>query len=454
MSDNLILKTDSYKFSHPYIFPDKMTYSHFYLESRGGDLPATLFFGLQYILKKHFSKPITMKDIEEAEKFAKLHGVPFCKEGWERIVKVHNGNLPIRVRAVPEGTLVPLHNVLMTVESTDEKLAWLPGHLEGLFVQIWYPMTVATRSHYVRKMIMEALNTSSDNPEEEIEFKHHSFGFRACSSVESSEIGGMAELLSTKGTDTIQGILGAMEYYGADVCGFSISASEHSTIISWKREGEVDAYRNMIKNLAKPGGIIACVSDSYDVFKACSHIWGEILKQDIIDSGATLVIRLDSGDPCTVIKDVLFLLEEKFGTQINSKGYKVLNNVRILQGDGININSIPKILKTVMDNGFSITNLALGQGGGSLQLINRDTFKFAMKASCVVVDEEIRDISKDPITDPGKRSKIGYLSLICKDGNYETVKGYHPDDVLEVVYENGELLIDDNFEEIRKRTNK
>lgn len=451
-TENLILKTDSYKFSHPFIFPQGMTYMHNYLESRGGDYPATIFFGMQYLLKKHFSKPITVEAVNEAEEFCKLHGVPFHKEGWMYIANELGGKLPIKINAVPEGTLVPLHNVLMTIESTDAKVAWLPGHVETLCMQLWYPITVATRSYYTRELILNSLRKTSDAPEQEIDFKHHSFGYRGVSSCESAGIGGAAELLFSKGTDTVAGILCAMEYYSSDMCGFSIPASEHSVITSFGKDNEEKAYETMLNQFGKPGAIFACVSDSYDIYGACEHIWGGSLKEKVIKSGATVVIRPDSGDPIEVVSRCLSILESKFGCTINSKGYKVLNNVRLIQGDGININTIKVILDRINSDGFSTTNIAFGQGGGSLQKLDRDSFKMAIKCSLIVVDNEDRDVFKSPITDTVKISKKGRLDLIStKPGELKTIRRdplLSKYSIMRTVYENGSILIDEKFDDI------
>lgn len=453
-NNNTILKADSYKFSHPWIFPSKMTYMHNYLESRGGDFPATVFFGLQYILKKHFSNPITMEDVNQAEDFCKLHGVPFHKAGWTYIANDLKGKLPIKIRAVPEGTLIPLHNVLMTIESTDPKVFWLPGHLETLLMQIWYPITVSTKSYYTRQLILKSLNKTADAPDQEIDFKHHSFGYRGVSSCESAGIGGAAELLCSKGTDTVAGILCAMEYYNAGMCGFSIPASEHSTITTYGKDAEKEAYQNMIAQFGKPGAVFACVSDSYHLWNAID-IWGS-LKEEIIKSGALLVVRPDSGDPVEVVSKTLHLLKKHFGCTVNSKGFQVLNNVRVIQGDGINYNSIEKILERINAEGFSTSNLAFGQGGGSLQKLDRDTFRMAIKASYAIVDEKGRDVFKAPITDSGKNSKTGRLDLIKENNTYSTVvlkehELSHKNSIMRTVFENGILLIDDDFETIKNR---
>jgi nicotinamide phosphoribosyltransferase len=457
-NSNIILKTDSYKFSHPYIFPKGMHYMHNYLESRGGDNPATIFFGLQYILKEHFNRPVTVADVEEADDFCKKHGVPFYKEGWMYIATKLNGKLPIKIRAVPEGSLIPNHNVLMTIESTDPEVAWLPGHLETLLMQIWYPLTVATKSYYTRQLILSSLNKTADNPEQEIEFKHHSFGYRGVSSCESAGIGGAAELLFSRGTDTVAGILCAMDYYNAGVCGYSIPASEHSTIISYGKDHEEDAFRNMVDQFGKPGAIFACVSDSYDIYNACEHLWGEKLKDKVIKSGATVVVRPDSGNPLDVVSECLELLDSKFGSTINSKGYKVLNHVRLIQGDGIDYKAIGGILNKINYDGFSTTNIAFGQGGGSLQKVNRDTFRMAIKCSNVIIDGEDRNVFKKPVGDRNKASKSGRLDLVKKD-NIRTIvlkpgETYHKDSLMRTVYENGDLLIEEDFETIRARANR
>ena len=257
------------------------------------------------------------------------------------------------------------------------------------------------------------------------------------------------------GTDTVEALLYARRYYNADMAGYSVPAMEHSTVTSWGREREVDSYRNMVKKNGKPGGIVSAVSDSYDIFNACK-LWGTELKQDVLDSGATLVVRPDSGDPAEVVCKCLKVLDEYFGHTVNAKGYKVLNNVRVLQGDGINHASIRSILYTATLAGYSADNIVFGQGGALLQIVNRDDQKFALKASYGIIDGKEVLIRKDPITDPGKRSKVGKMKLIQQNGKYETINHLdtrYPDavDILQVVFENGSLFNETTFEEVRKR---
>jgi nicotinamide phosphoribosyltransferase len=271
-------------------------------------------------------------------------------------------------------------------------------------------------------------------------------------------IGGMAHLVNFMGTDTISAVLGARKYYNEPIAGFSIPAAEHSTITSWGRENEADAYRNMLKQFAKPGALVAVVSDSYDIFRAVTSLWGAELRQAVVDSGATVVIRPDSGDPATIVLDVATRLADTFGYTVNDKGYKVLNNVRIIQGDGINLESIVEILSFLTERGFSTDNVAFGMGGALLQAPQRDDQKFAMKCSAALINGEWVDVYKDPITDHGKRSKKGRLKLVTTQSNVglsfhtiaETDAPAH-EDILRPVFENGKLLVEDNFADVRAR---
>ena len=377
--NNLILMTDSYKMSHFLQYPQGTSYMSSYIESRGGDYPHTVFFGLQYFLLEYLSKGISIADVEEANKFYKLHGEPFDYEGWMYIARELKGKLPIHIRAVPEGSVVPTHNVLITIESTDPKVFWVASWVEALLLKVWYPITVATRSYTIKQKIRKALELSSDAPEAELPFKLHDFGCRGTSSNESAMIGGAAHLVNFMGSDTVPGVWCANKYYDCEMSAFSIPAAEHSTITSWGKANELEAYRNMLTQFAKPGSIVACVSDSYDLFNAIDNLWGSELKEQIVKSGATVVIRPDSGDPASIVLETAKRLDAKFGSVVNSKGFKVLNNVRIIQGDGINEHSIDDILKGLLDAGYSASNIAFGMGGGLLQDLNRDTLKFAGK---------------------------------------------------------------------------
>jgi nicotinamide phosphoribosyltransferase len=317
-------------------------------------------------------------------------------------------------------------------------------------------------------MIRRFLERTSDDPEGQLPFKLHDFGARGVSSAESAAIGGCAHLVNFMGTDTVAALLGAKAWYGEPMAGFSIPAAEHSTITSWGRANEVEAYRNMLKQFAKPGSIVAVVSDSYDIYTAIREHWGKTLRDEVIASGGTLVVRPDSGDPVEVVNQCLVLLDEAFGHTINSKGYKVLNHVRVIQGDGINPESLLAILERVASAGYAIDNVAFGMGGALLQQCNRDTQKFALKCSAARVDGRWIDVYKDPITDKGKQSKRGRMTLLKhrEYGTFQTVpvppeaaslaevvKPAGFDDAMVTVWENGRLVADWTFSEVRARAN-
>ncbi len=455
----LILNTDSYKASHWLQYPPDTTTVFSYIEARGGTLPYTVFFGLQALLKEYFTKPVTADDVALASEVCAAHGVPFHREGWQHIVDAHAGTLPVRIRAAPEGLVVPVGHALVTIANTDPACWWLTSFLETALLRIWYPTTVASHSHATRRLIAEALQRTGSP--EGLPFKLHDFGARGVSSLESAMLGGMAHLVNFQGTDTMTALLGARVYYGEPMAGFSIPAAEHSTITAWGRDGELDAYRNMLRQFGKPGALLAVVSDSYDLDAAVTQLWGGALRDDVIASGATVVIRPDSGDPTTVVLRTVQSLDAAFGSDVNVKGYKVLRHVRVIQGDGITRQSIASILAALQSAGYSADNIAFGQGGALLQQVNRDTLGFAMKASAAEVNGEWRDVFKAPVTDPAKRSKAGRLTLLRRDDAFATVRldspGYREalaegaTEVLRTVFEDGRLLVDDSFAAIRAR---
>ena len=463
--DNLLLNTDSYKASHWLQYPPGTDATFFYVESRGGVYDRTVFFGLQAILKQYLSRAIRHADIDQARDFFAAHGEPFNESGWRHIVERHGGFLPLRIRAVPEGTVVPTHQALVTIESTDPQACWVPSYFETLLLRLWYPVTVATISWHAKQTIRQFLERTSDDPATQLPFKLHDFGARGVSSTESAALGGMAHLVNFMGTDTVSGVLAARANYGEAMAGFSIPAAEHSTITSWGREREVDAYRNMLRQFARPGSIVAVVSDSYDIFHAITEHWGKTLREEVIASGATVVVRPDSGDPVDVVHQCLVLLDEAFGHTVNAKGYRVLNHVRVIQGDGINPTSLRAILERATSAGYSTDNLAFGMGGALLQQLNRDTQKFALKCSAARVDGHWIDVYKDPVTDKGKTSKRGRMTLArhVEYGHYRTLPlptdavsldGHAPlgyEDAMVTVWENGALVRDWTFAQVRER---
>lgn len=266
----------------------------------------------------------------------------------------------------------------------------------------------------------------------------------------------MAHLVNFMGTDTMEALLAARRYYGADMAGFSIPAAEHSTMTSWGREREEAAYRNMLDAFEGEGRLVAVVSDSYDLDAALQSIWGGALREKVLGRKGTVVIRPDSGDPVETPVRTLKTLWEAFGGRVNAKGYRVLDpHVRMIQGDGMTIATIAQLIDRVVAEGFAIDNIAFGMGAGMLQKVNRDTLRFAMKANAMRDAQGLwHDVFKNPATDPGKASKAGRQAVVLREGRMvaarrdDTLPGQ---DLMVPVWRNGELLVRHTFDDIRAR---
>lgn len=456
--NNIITKTDSYKVSHwKQTPPDTSVISSFFA-ARGGLFPSTLFFGLQYIIKRHLlGRVVDKKRIVQGREFWTEHffgdGSLYNELGWRRIEREYGGRLPIVIRAIPEGTLVPTGNVLMTVENTDPLSSWLTNYLETLLTQVWYPSTTATNSHGMVRLIRFGLEETGDPTL--LPFKLHCFAFRGTTCCEAAGIGGAGHLINSRGTDTAPALEVVRDYYHERMAGNSIPAAEHSTITSWGRPHEIDAYANMLRQF--PSGFVAVVSDSYDIYYACRELWGKRLKDMVLRRDGVTIIRPDSGYPPEVVVKVLRILGEAYGTTVNAKGYKLLHpKIRIIQGDGITLGMIGDIIAAMKKDGWSVDNVAFGSGGGLLQKLDRDTQSCAFKCSAMKRDGTWFDVIKDPVTDPKKRSIAGRLALVKQNGLYRTVRLEEMERLglkneLVPVFENGKLLKDWTFSEIRTR---
>ncbi len=458
--NSLIILTDSYKCSHPDLYPKGMDFGMSHFISRGGLYPETLFFGLQAILKEFFLSPITMEDVEYYCPRIEAHGEPGNREAWERLVKKHGGKPPISVKAVKEGSLVKTGNALFTVETTDPEFAWLQSYFEGLFEHVWSSTTGCTRSFTWKRLIKKYLEETSDGRwQDEILFKVHDFGFRGCSSVQTARYNGCAHLVNFRGSDTMIANEQAKEYYGEDMASWSIGAFEHSVFQAHGRGKEKEALIQGIKRyLRKPGDMLAAVGDTWDMMNFTKNIAcdPEVLAL-VKNSGGKLIVRPDSGSPSAMVPMVLRALADKAGHTVNSKGFTELPPyLGVIQGDGMDDIGVPELFYNIKLSGFSANTTNVGSGGGLHQAMTRDTNKFAYKLCATRDSQGYKFESKDPITDPGKRSKCGILDLIINDaGVYETIDRHtdnrtNPSELQEV-YRNGELLVDQTLAEIRAR---
>jgi nicotinamide phosphoribosyltransferase len=460
--------TDSYKLPHFILYTDKLEYMESYLEARGGEYDVCTLVGLQVITHKYLSKPLTKADIDELAADALEHGEPFNYEGWLHIVNDYDGYVPVTIRAIPEGLVVPVKNVIAVVRSPrDPRVAWITNWLETQLSRLWYPSTVAIASREIKKIWKHFLDLSSDNPEAEIGFKHHDFGSRGVTCREQAQMGGMAHLLSFFGSDTIAGIKCANHYYDIPMAGFSIPATEHSTMTIFGEENEEDTVirwvTKMLVERRLPLGVpkmAACVGDSWDIFRFARMVCKPNVRKLIQNSGGTLVVRPDSGKPIDVLLELfrIFVNELPSGEiTSNEKGYLLLPPyLRLIWGDGINRRSMKTILQAITDAGWSASNLAFGSGGGLLMDFDRDTQKWAFKCSYAILNGKAVKVSKNPITDPGKHSKEGRLDLIRSPDGFKTVvlpegMDEHPDSAFVTYYDMGDITYNNTFAEMRLR---
>lgn len=468
--DNFILQTDSYKMTHHLLLPDGLEEAYAYLESRGGEMPYSVLFALQYYIKRYLAGVrVTQEKIDEArQKNIEHFGFDcFNSEMWDHILKVHGGKLPLEIKAVPEGTPVAVKNVLMTIRNTDKKCAPLTNITETLLLKLWAPNTVAAYARIVRTLIMKYHQLSSDAPQYLINFMHHDFGYRGVSSEETARILGAAALSSGfVGTDTIGALVFAEDYYDEKCAGFSVIASEHSVHCSFgPRSHEIESYRNAINkvkekladvNPASGVIILSLVSDTYNIYNVVKRILPQ-LKDEFIgwtnNHGIPIkiVVRPDSGDPAMVLfghnhsgeipysektlnmieaiakdmdisdaeaaklvnKGVVQILFDEFGYTTNSKGFKVLHpQIGVLQGDGVSLKMMARMYKIMINQKLDIMNVVFGSGGKYLQAHDRDEQKYATKVIHVIIDGNGIPVQKNPITDLGKKSKKGYLKLV------------------------------------------
>lgn len=406
---NPLLSADSYKLSHWKQYPEGTEHVYSYIEARTGDTPIVVFGVNEFV--QQISCGLTEWNVDELRRLTKNHGVPFNEAGFARLLEKHGETqeFPVLVRAVPEGTVVSSGTVVATIVNTDPEFPWLSSFFETLFLRcVWYPSTVASISRAAKVVIKQALVGTGDPAG--IQFKLHDFGARGVSSGESAQLGGAAHLINFQGTDTIE----ALEYVETNhmlpegtCAGYSIPATEHSTVTSWGRDHEQPMYAEFIRANLGPGKIGACVSDSYNIDEALK-MWKQ-LEPLLLEIGGTLVIRPDSGDPVSMPVSVIKELMNLFGYTTNAKGYKVLpSHIRVIQGDGITLSSLQEIITALIAADISIDNIAFGMGGGLLQHCDRDTFGWAMKCSAARVNGVWRDVYKDPVGG-NKKSKRGLV---------------------------------------------
>ena len=475
---NPIKLSDSYKFSHPLMYdtPErKLAGMYGYIEARkGAGYQQVVSAGALKIVHDLAKMCITPENIDEASKLSTTHfgsDKVFDRRPWDVVVNKYHGKLPLKICALPEGTIVPRGTPIVTIESTDPECATLVAHFEG-FIQkaIWYQTTVATVSLAFSTVMKRYLNetTSKEVAEGFLPFQHHDFGFRGAASEEAAVIAGVAHLYISKGTDTVPALEYIMKNLGGSMAGFSVPATEHNVMMSRGRAGEFEVLRNVLR--IYPTGILSCVADTFDMRNFIESITTGEFRDIIMRRDGKFVIRPDSSfqeDMTTAetISEIFKILGKNLVDVItkNEKGFKVLPpQYGVIYGDGLDVEKVSLILETMKRDGWSTSNIVFGTGGNLVQKgIDRDTLRFAFKCSeqtYVHSDGKIEIIETAKET-PGKESKKGRFQVSIVDGNITTLhEGARPDltNMLEQIYLNGEVTgfaLTDTIESIRERIN-
>lgn len=378
------------------------------------------------------------------------------------------GYLPIKIKALPEGTKVPIGVPVLTITNTKKEFFWLVNYLESvLSTMLWKPTTTATIAYEYRRLL-EAFAEKTGAPKEFVDFQAHDFSFRGMSGLEDAMASSAGHLTSFCGTDTVPAIDYLEQYYGADcekeLIGASVPATEHSVMCAGGEDDEIGTFKRLITELY-PSGIVSIVSDTWDFWKVMTE-FTVTLKDEILARDGKTVFRPDSGDPVKIIcgngmldqvtpesKGAVECLWDVFGGTINDKGYKELNpKVGLIYGDSITLDRAKAILEGLEKKNFASNNIVFGVGSFTYQFVTRDTFGFAMKATCCQINGKIKPIFKDPKTDSGtKKSAKGFLKVNRKleleqdVPDYEEIRG-----LLKTVFCDGYPSNTQTLAEIRK----
>jgi nicotinamide phosphoribosyltransferase len=451
------INTDSYKIGHYLFYPDGLENQQVHVLSRGGRYKEVVQALLQYKLKKYFVEdPATVANVTKARTLLQPHfgADVFNYDGFMHIVQDHGGHMPLHIRAMPEGSVVPVKNALMTIEATCPKCAWAPTYVDPILTQDWYPDTVATNSREIKKLQLRYLEQTGDPTK--IDFMLHDFGFRGASSRETAAIGGAAHLINYLGSDNLPALELLWDYYGVTCAGHSLLATEHSVMTMEGEEGELETARRVLRRAKEKGvSMVAQVGDSYDIERFVNVYVGKELRKDIAIFGGKLIVRPDSGYPAHSVRDVLKGLDQAFGSVRNHRGYKVLPSIiGMIQGDGNTYDVIDEVSLAVKYNGFSTENVPFGMGGELLQNVRRDDQKFAAKTSWRQVNGVGKPVFKQPKGDATKASQAGYLVVVRTEEGLKTLPIEQAGDVdvnlLKTVYLDGKVT-ETPFDQIRQR---
>lgn len=453
-NDNLPLAADSYKLSQWKMLRPGTTYLKNYFECRGGPYEKTLYFGLDYYIQtlKNLQDDFDEKKLQYADEYCYHHfndANVFNRKGWSDLLKKKKGKLPLLIKSAPNNILVEPSNVLFTTESTDPEFVFLVQQIESILMKVWSPITVGTYSYHCKPIIEKYLElTGSDKAN--AAYKLVDFGYRGVATEDTAAILGLAHLMNFRVTDNNPANLLGCKLYNIPLekmLGYSVPASEHSIAQLFGMDEKeyllhlMDVY---------PVGILSVVIDKTDTIKFVKMVCeDEDIRKAILERKGKLVLRPDSGDPVQITQQVIEMLWNAYSGTYTSTNHKLLiPQLGIIQGDGININSIEDILHNYAAKGFAADNILFGSGGKLLQAHDRDELKCAIKASVAVINDQEVNLFKEPKTDGGKSSKPGHLKLLRCIDKYSTISSANMDkilfdgykDELEPVFHNGEIV--------------
>lgn len=478
---NIVMDADLYKIDHINQYPKgtRTIFSTIVARKPNKYTDEVVVMGHQYVIKQYLLTRVTMEMIDEAALEAEEQGQEFNRESWEHIVTKHNGKLPLRIRAIPEGTVVPVGTAIATIENTDPECFWLTSYIETLFQRAeWKMTTVASICRAMHKDLLK-IAKKTDTVEEHVAYAMHNFGDRGADAHESAIMAAMAHLSSGfVGTDCYQANRYIKHFYNTTKpFGTGVVASEHSVMCANTPDANArDDYAAAVRMVdrleelldARDAGkkvtpIVSIVGDTYDIYRFAQEYIGTRLKGRIERLGARggkIVVRPDSGDPIEVPIEITKILMECFGYTTTENGYKMLPPyIGVIQGDGINQGSLRKLVRRLVDEKLALGNMVFGMGGGLTHEAGRDEFSFAQKATAREDANGVwHDLFKDPITDIGKRSLKGRVTTyrnsegrIFSERIELQVFNNGITDMLETVYLNGELVKEYTFEEVVAR---
>lgn len=484
---NFILNVDSYKTGHDAMMKDGVIGLESNIVARKPTKYTShvVMMGLEIYLQEYLDVTITTADIDEAELETTERGDDFDREFWEHIVNVHGGKLPLHIRAIPEGTVVPVGVPLVRSFSTDPRVKVIASYVETQLQRaVQFPTTVASNARSIKVFLADVMERHAGH--RFVDYHLHNFGDRSASSYESAILAAISHAVVFNGSDCLAANRYIKAYYRTTNAYLSsVTASEHSATCSNSDADKRNDFNMAIKmvrlwekkvekyiangSVGVPP-IVSVVIDTYDAKRFVRDFIGTKLKATIEEigkrcPGAKLVMRPDSGDPTTMPIEILEILMEKFGSTVNVNGYSVLPGyIGVIQGDGINEESIRTIVENLEAKKYSLENIVFGMGG---KLVHpekgRDTFSFCMKGSAQQLEDGTwEDLFKDPITDVGKRSLRGRVTtyectntgkIMSERIELQEVNPFLRDMMVDM-YIDGKIMNLSSFDDVRARANK